>query len=101
MCELIGFFAWYNQKILTNGKSQNKKTVKNCCVFYSSLLLLKAILNTLGISNKKIEKTQLQIKDAQTQLTNSIAMTPYLTIESTISKIYDNKMLNKLAIPLE
>ena len=62
MCELIGFYAWYNQKTLTSPKN-GAKTLKNYCTFYSTLMLLKEILSNLGLTNKKIEKTKVQLND--------------------------------------
>lgn len=79
MCELIGFYAWYNQKNLVNSKA-GAKTLKNYCTFYSTILLLKQILSNLEITNKKIEKTKVQLNDCETQISKSITMTPFMTV---------------------
>ena len=80
MCELIGFYAWYSQKTLTSTKNGPPKTLKNYCTFFSTLMLLKEIFNNLGITNKKRDKTRVQLSDCQTQLSKSITMTPFMTI---------------------
>jgi DNA repair exonuclease SbcCD ATPase subunit len=98
LCELIGFYAWYNQKTLTNPKN-GTKTLKNYCTFFSTLLLLKEIFENLALTNKKIEKTKAQLKDCESQLSKSISMTPFMTIENQISQLYEAKTNPKAPVP--
>lgn len=60
MCEIIGFYVWFNSKNINNNKN-TAKTLKNYCTYYSTLLFLEEILEGLGLVNKKVEKTKTQL----------------------------------------
>lgn len=59
ICELIGFYIWYNKKILfgvvVNGQ---KKTIRNLCMVANICNLILKILDILNITSnqKKLDK---------------------------------------------
>ena len=60
ICELIGFYIWYNKKILFGSStiSGQKKTIRNLCMTANICTLLLKILDILAIdtNQKKVDK---------------------------------------------
>ena len=98
ICEIIGFYAWFNSKNLGNTKTHTK-TLKNYCSFYSTLRLLKRVLECLKIEGKKGEKTRGQLEEEDGKLVKTISMTPFLMIEEKVSKLYESKISTRPQVP--
>lgn len=73
--------------------------MKNYCTFFSTLLFLKEIMNSLNITNKKLDKTRIQLAECEAQISKTITLTPYMMIEDKISQIYDSRISTRNQIP--
>lgn len=82
ICEVVGFYVWYNMKnINKTGPNVKSKTLKNLCNIYSTISFLELIFTEqLNLSNKKYPKTLDQFTDFFKSLDNSIMMTPFYLV---------------------
>lgn len=98
MCEIIGFYAWFNGKHLNSSK-HGAKTLKNYCTFYSTLLFLREIVPVLLPASKKSDKTKVQLDECEGQIAKTITMTPFMMVEDKISQLYESKISTRTQVP--
>lgn len=67
ICEVVGFYLWYNKKLLLN---QTDKSIRSVCLFVSVCELMEKIMSILTINTvpKKVTKTTADILNIKEDL---------------------------------
>lgn len=88
ICELVGFYIWYNKKItLANGPN---KTISSLCMGVSLCRMLLKIMEILGITNipKKVDKVLTDLATIKAEMEKELGLLPIYHLEEQISSLY-------------
>ena len=96
ICELVGFYIWYNKKVLFGVSTigGQKKTIRNLCMTTNICNLLLKIMDILAISSnqKKVDKVLNDLIMIKGEIDKEIGMVPFYLVEQQISSLYESRL---------